>query len=197
MAQHIIVQASEVWGLFQREREALATHQRKIGENPEFGAEVFLEESDGKPNIVAYLDDEEVYSELCVSESDCKTTVQKFYDEYLTEKVLNRYFGEDEEDDYTHFEEQSEIDDREAELDMAVEDFLSIALDGFNLDDVVDMSDEICEDIKEHFLEYLARKWSLPIRRPMYLEDEDGEEFFEEYPYECMEFEDEDNPIYK
>lgn len=197
MAQHIIVQSSEVWGLFQREREVLATHQRKIGENPEFGAEVFLEESDGKPNIVAYLDDEEVYSELCVSESDCKTTVQKFYDEYLTEKVLNRYFGEEDEDDYTHFEEQSEIDDREAELDMAVEDFLGVVLDGFSLDDVVDVSDEICEDIKEHFLEYLARKWCLPIRRPMYLEDEDGEEFFEEYPYECMEFEDEDNPIYK
>lgn len=197
MAQHIIVQSSEVWGLFQREREALATHQMKIGENPEFGAEVFLEESGGKPNIVAYLDDEEVYSELCVSESDCKTTVQKFYDEYLTEKVLNRYFGEDEEDDYTHFEEQSEIDDREAELDMAVEDFLGVVLEGFSLDDVVDVSDEICEDIKEHFLEYLARKWCLHIRRPMYLEDEYGEEFFEEYPYECMEFDDEDNPIYK
>lgn len=197
MAQHIIVQSSEVWGLFQREREVLATHQMKIGENPEFGAEVFLEESGGKPNIVAYLDDEEVYSELCVSESDCKTTVQKFYDEYLTEKVLNRYFGEEEEYDYTHFEEQSEIDDREAELDMAVEDFLGVVLEDFSLDDVVDVSDEICEDIKEHFLEYLARKWCLHIRRPMYLEDEDGEEFFEEYPYECMEFDDEDNPIYK
>lgn len=196
MAQHIFVEASEVWGLFQREKEELKRHERKIAENPEFGAAIYLTEENDRPSIVAYLDDEQVYAELCVSESDCRTTVQKFYSEYLTDKVLERYFGEDE-DDYTHFEEQSEIDDREAELDMAVEDFIGVVLDGFCLDEVADISDEICEDVKEHFLEYLARKWSLPIRRPMYLEDEDGEEFFEEYPYECMEFDDEDNPIYK
>ena len=27
--------------------------------------------------------------------------------------------------------------------------------------------------------------------------NKDGEEFFTEYPYECMIFDDEDNPIYK
>jgi hypothetical protein len=43
----------------------------------------------------------------------------------------------------------------------------------------------------------MARKWGLMIRRPMFLEDEAGEEFFEEFPYDCIEFEDEDNPIYK
>lgn len=201
MAQHIIVQASEVWDLFQRKREFLETNQMKIAENNEFGVEIFLEESRGKPNIIAYLDDDEIYSELCMSESDCEITVQMFYDEYLTEKIINKYFGEQEDgcayDGLTHFEKQSEIDSREAELDMAVEDFLSVALDGFVLDDVVDISGVICEDVKEHFLEYLARKWRLHIRRPMYLEDDGGEEFFEEYPYECMEFDDEDNPIYK
>lgn len=198
MAQHILVEASDVWGLFQKEKEELSGHERKIADNPEFGAVVCLSEEQGKPNIIAYLDDEEVYEELCVSESDCKMTVQKFYDEYLTEKVLNRYFGEEEEEDYTHLEEQTEIDERESELDDAVLYFLEIAMDmsGYTLDDFTDEADEIYEDVKDHFLEYLARKWGLPIRRPMYLEDEDGEEFFEEYPYDCMEFDDEDNPIY-
>lgn len=27
--------------------------------------------------------------------------------------------------------------------------------------------------------------------------NEDGDDFFEEYPYECMVFEDEDNPVYQ
>ena len=31
----------------------------------------------------------------------------------------------------------------------------------------------------------------------MILEDENGEEFFEEYPYDCMEFDDPDNPVYE
>ena len=56
---------------------------------------------------------------------------------------------------------------------------------------------EVYDDLKEHFLEYMARKWGLVIHRPMFLEDENGEEFYEDYPYDCIEFEDEDNPIYK
>lgn len=204
MAAHILVEASEVWDLFHREFFASnkpRLYERKIAENPELGTAIFMTGEEGKPNIAAYLDNEAVYEELCISELDCKTTVQKFYDDYLTEKFLNRYLDEDAEDDEdeqgTHFAQQSEIEDREAELDMAVDDFLSVAIDGLSLADFADEADVVCEDVKDHFCEYLARKWGLPIRRPMYLEDEDGEDFYAEYPYICMEFDDEDNPIYQ
>ena len=90
------------------------------------------------------------------------------------------------------------IAERELELDDAV----SMLLDTVIEEDVAMFlgpeADEICEDIKDHILEYLYRKHGISTRRPMVLEDtETGEDFFEEYPYEHMEFEDEDNPMYK
>lgn len=60
-----------------------------------------------------------------------------------------------------------------------------------------DESFEIAEDVLDHMCEYLYRKYGISARRPMILEDENGEEFFEEYPYECMEFDDPDNPVYE
>ena len=59
-----------------------------------------------------------------------------------------------------------------------------------------DVIEEIADDVKEHTLEYIARRHGLPIYRPMYLEDEDGKDFYSEYPYEEMIFEDY-NPIYE
>lgn len=201
MSARIYVETSDVWELFQRCKDDLLKHERKIAENQEYGVAIYLtDDGHGYPNIIASLDDEEVYSEMCISESDCKVTTQKFYDEYLSERILDRYFGEDDdaanEEWVSHLEEEEEIDDRESELDAAVYDFLTVVLDGILVEEMVDGADEILEDIKEHFLEYIARKWDLPVRRPMYLEDNDGV-FYEEYPYECMEFDDEDNPIYK
>lgn len=200
--ENIIVQAEDVWKTAQSEWAQLRTHLKKIAENPEFGVVIYLTVDNELVQILVYVDDNELYSEQCVSELDCKTTARKIYGEYLSEKVLDKFFGEEEEEEglddeeYTRYEEESEMEEREAEIDCAVIDFLTTILEA-DLDKFVDDADMIYEDCKEHFLEYLNRKWGFEIRRPMYLEDENGEEFYEEYPYECMEFEDEDNPIYK
>ena len=53
--------------------------------------------------------------------------------------------------------------------------------------------EDVIEDCKEHFLEYMYRKHHLDIYRPMELEDDDGV-FFKEYPYEYIEFS--DAPLY-
>ena len=58
-------------------------------------------------------------------------------------------------------------------------------------------ADKISDDIKELVCEYLYRKYNISVYRPMYLEDEDGKEFFVEHPYEHMVFNDHDNPLYK
>lgn len=200
-AERIIVQAEDVWKVFQAEKQQLRTKLKEIAENPGFNVVVYLTEENERAQIVVYIDDAEFYSEQCVSELDCKTTVRKIYEQYLTDKVLNVYFGDDEEDEkldeeYSQYEAESDIEERELEIDVALLDFLDAVLEA-NIDELVDDADVICEDCKEHFLEYLARKWGFDIHRPMYLEDENGEEFFEEFPYGCMEFDDPDNPIYK
>lgn len=99
-------------------------------------------------------------------------------------------------DEYEQYQIETKIEDREKEIDDSFQDFMYTVLE-FDLEKVLDNPEEIYEDCKEHFLEYIARKWGLAIRRPMILEDDNGDEFFEEYPYDCMEFDDEDNPIYK
>lgn len=199
--EQIIIPAEDVWKTAQSEWAQLRTHLKKIAENPEFGVVIYLTVDSELAQIVVYIDDNEFYSEQCVSELDCKTTVRKIFDEYLGEKVLNKFLGEEDDEElddeeYTRYEEESEIDEREAEIYEAVVSFLSTILET-DIDSFVDDADLIYEDCAEHFLEYLSRKWGFEIRRPMYLEDDNGEEFYEEYPYECMEFEDEDNPIYK
>ena len=191
--EQIIIPAEDVWKTAQSEWAQLRTHLKKIAENPEFGVVIYLTVDSELAQIVVYIDDNEFYSEQYVSELDCKTTARKIYDEYLGEKVLNKFLGEEEDDEelddeeYTRYEEESEIDEREAEIYEAVVSFLSTILET-DIDSFVDDADLIYEDCAEHFLEYLSRKWGFEIRRPMYLEDENGEEFYEEYPYECMEF---------
>lgn len=206
----ITIQPEEVWEFFQPKKKELKTKMLRIAENFDFGVKVFLTESAGHPKFVVEMDDEEVYSETCIGKEDTRETANRIYNKYLTSQVINEVFGELEDDDVdappdeedyddieiTRMGEEEEIDDREMELDSAIYDFVSEVLDA-PLEDCVTNADEIYDDLKEHFLEYMARKWGLVIRRPMFLEDENEEEFFEEFPYDCIEFEDEDNPIYK
>jgi len=209
----ITIQPEDVWEFFQPRKKELKTKMLRIADNIDYGVKVFLTESAGHPKIVVEMDDEEVYSETCIGKEDTRETTNRVYNKYLTSQVINEVFGEQEDDaaddadmppdeeDYDEIEldrmeMEEEIDEREMELDEAIYNFVETVLDA-PLDDFITNADEVYDDLKEHFLEYMARKWGLMIRRPMFLEDEAGEEFFEEFPYDCIEFEDEDNPIYK
>ena len=200
MAKRIIVEASGVWKIFHEREKQLGGFPMMIAENTEVGIEIWMDAYEGCPNISVSLDCEEIYSELCVGEHDCKITVQQIYNDYLSDGALERImFGEEDEPSVFDIDEQEmEIECREEALDMAFAELIDIVTDyqvaqtnGWH------NIDEIYDDIKEHTLEYIARRWCLPVLRPMFLEDENGETFYEDYPYECMEFEDEDNPLYK
>lgn len=194
-------EAQEIWPMFSRDKLSLLSRMRVLAENPEYGVVIYLtaEAKEGSlyPSIEVYFDDDEIYSELAVSEQDCKNTVSKIYREYLDdEKLFNvameKLYGDapsatGEEDD----DREAEINDREDELTDAVYEFIHVALDK---SPASSFDDEMIEDCKEHFLEYIARKWAARVYRPMVLEDDKGE-FFEEYPYEHIEFGD-NNPIY-
>ena len=145
------------------------------------------ESAEGKAVSVSVMSHGEVIRDMQLDSADeCKEYVEELYSEYSDASKLT-----DEE------EIEDAITEREDELDQAVMDFLATVLgEGFyDLDS--DSNGEIVEDCKEHFLEYIARKFSISIYRPMYLEDEDGTDFYTDTPYENMVFDDEDNPIYK
>lgn len=187
----------EVWPAFQANKTA-EDNSLLIAENTDYGIEISVVQDGDLPVIIVCSDDEDVFQEAVVSQNDCEQTVKKVYENYLDGHGVVQYFLDNDkpQEDSTSEEildEETEILDREDELQMAMLDFLQVVMDGCVIDD-----DEVISDCVDHFLEYIARKWGYQdIRRPMILEDEDGEEFFEEYPYEVMEYDDPDNPIYQ
>lgn len=201
MAALIHYDPTEIWDIFQCDKEKLRNTMKEIAENPDFDVTIFLTETDRGtqmfPNIVVYMEGDQLYEEAAVNEGDCIQTVRKIYFEYLTEdRIINNVIASsDKTADDTDHDIQDDIDKREDELDDAVFNFLTNILD-CPLECITEEADEIYEDFKEHALEYLARKWDLKIFRPMILEDENGEEFVEDYPYDVMEYDDPDNPLY-
>lgn len=197
MSAKYFVEAQGVWDFIQDKQPALY----KLAENPTYGIEVYV--SWDVPNIEISVEADGVILFVGTADSaeSCEELVSRVYSEYTTNSIVNTLLTESEEDRINsevedELSEDDKIEEREAELDDAVYYFVSAVLGDF-FDDVLDELGELCDDLKEHFLEYMARKHGLAIYRPMYLEDENGEDFFEEYPYECMEFDDEDNPVYK
>ena len=194
--EKIVLSPSQVWSYIQNNREELKKEMVEIASNDEYGVVVYVTIDDCIPTVVVQADDIEVYSEGIVSPTDCESTVTKIYDDYLTGRITEIIASMEEEGlDNADLDREIMIEDREAELDDAFYALLATVCDS---DDYVELSfdDEMMDDIKEHVLEYIHRKWGVDIRRPMFLEDEDGDEFFEEYPYFHMEFDDEDNPLY-
>ena len=197
MSVMVYHEPEEVWGLYLENLDSGGTFFEELATNTQYGIEIHASVNRfNELEIEVMADGKEVYSEFIIGEKDCVRTVNKAYNTYLYESFVNNYINEENNEQESSEEEENQllIDDREEELDLYVSDFCSGVL-GFN--SLYEFEEEDLEDIKEHFLEYLYRKHNVPIYRPMYLEDENGEEFFEEYPYECMEFEDEKNPVYE
>lgn len=185
MNQRIILQPSEVWDHCQANQEDLVSNMHEIASYTEYGIVIYLSVNErALPCITVEADDTEIYSECVVDATDCYKAVQTIYEEYLTSKVFEVISKLDEERDFTAFDEEYAISERETELDTAVWEFLEVVF-GEQYVELDDMS-EITEDVKEHILEYIAMNHHLHIYRPMILEDENGEDFYEEYPYECM-----------
>lgn len=197
MAQKIILQPDEVWDYFVEHEEECDECMFEIASCYEYGTAVYLSRSSkGIGCIIVEADDQEVYNEEVIDAEDTKKTVQKVYDDYLTDKVIEILSDFEPQEDDTLQDQEDEIAMREEELDNLIWDFVMGVFGGETYADF-DCTGEVLDDLKDHFLEYMYRKHGFDIYRPMVLEDEDGTEFFEEYPYEHMVFDDEDNPMYK
>lgn len=193
MERKISITPSEVWDYFCKYKNDLISSMHEIASNYAYGTKIYVTNDNGLLKIIVCADDEEIYGTFISNKGICEETVEKIYDNYLTYNaiaILAGGYNDDASDAESALDD--EIGEREMELDDAVFDLLYVVTE-----DSVIVDEEIVDDVKEHILEYIARKHGIPIRRPMFLEAEDGTEFYAEYPYPSMIFEDEDNPIYK
>jgi hypothetical protein len=217
MAANIIIEPENIWDYFEENLDSLETIMHTVAENKEYGTEICLTNDGGLPCFVVTADDVEAETATCWEKTNCIFEAKRLYDWYLTDKAVQaiadaldtkeaRKFSDvyDDEgfyDEYDYSTEdesllmlEEEIDDRESDLRWAIGNFLETVLSDSNVSG--DEYIEIEEDCLEHFLEYIHLKHGLDIYRPMWIKYEDGSEEFEEFPYENLAFDDEDNPIY-
>lgn len=191
----IIVKPEEIWDYFDKRRAGLIKTMQPVAINEEYDVTIYLTNNSGLPSLVVESENIESVEFIITDKESCVATVQEVYDLYLTEQFLTVVMEEAESDDEELSESDiaEEISQREDDLTGCVLRFIEDALDEDNQILYTDLIDDIVEDCKEHFLEYLYRKHGVSTYRPMELEDEDGV-FIEDYPYEYMEFE--PSPLY-
>lgn len=177
----------EVWDYFIKHKEELESSMEPIAENGDFDVVIYLTNEKGSPALFiesSNFDSTDVYIEN--DEESCLIAIQDAYKTYLTDEVVNVIMESVEAD------REDDIEDRESDLTSITTRFIEDIL-GESPILYSDLIEDVIEDCKEHFLEYMYRKHHLDIYRPMELEDDDGV-FFEEYPYEYIEFS--DAPLY-
>ena len=180
----IALEPAKVWDYYQRNAGKLQSSMHEIASNDEFGVKIYITASSyGDAQVIVEMDDDREEITTVSSAEECERVCKSVYADYLTSAVVSSAVqAEDEEIDRAN-EEEFLIEAREQEINDAIFDFLMEVAGG--------VDGEIMVPFKEHILEYLARDMNQPIYRPMYLEDENGEEFFSEYPYEDMIYDDE------
>ena len=201
MGKIITVDASLVWRYYVENSIILASKMLVIARNDEYGVKIYITtDSEYRPIILVTADDSTVYEEN-VTKNDCERTVSKIYDSYLTNKAIENLDPSinADDDDGEEYDEETDIEEiiehREDELDMAISDMFCVI---FGDDPILDtIEDKVLEDVKEHILNYLYLRHGLEIYRPMYVDYGNGEEEFEEYPYEHLDIENSYSVVYK
>ena len=198
--QKIVYDPSEIYEVFQEEKLDIANHRLLVAENDYF--QIFLDcmasksleyigmmviESEG------YIIEEDFFED----EKECNDIFEKAYINYiLTETVVEKAEEEENVNDTIYDKDGKlniayvdEIEQREGDLTLAVINFIDAISD---TQMSYALTDEEVEEIKDHFIEYLYRKFGLSIFRPMEIVMDNGDEVYEEYPYPKLRFE---NPI--
>ena len=191
------VPRDKVWDFFYENKEHLQRDgvMMLLAANDEYGTSIYISEEDGLPQFVVLMEDDPVFQTEVLTKAECSKTAAELYDKYLTAAVVSEYIDKDipADDEDEEEDKLSVIDHREQELYDAAYNFLA---DTIGNDYSPTVIEGVVQDFLDHSLEYLYRKHKIEAYRPMFLEDDKGE-FFEEFPYASMVFEDADNPLYK
>ena len=189
----IILQPYECWDYAMENADELLGENHIIATEYDFGVEILISVHDHLPAFEVYADDDLIYSTFALNQDDCVEVVEELYNDYLDDFLstvtLNQFKNEEDMIE----KEREAIEVQESAIDLAIEDFLDIVCEGF---DNASFTDWQLEDIKDHFCEYVARKFDVRVYRPMYLTDAQGYDFYVDYTYGSMIFEYEGNPVY-
>lgn len=184
MATIIYIEPEEAWDYVEEHKEKSDMDVPIcFAEDTIYGIQVEVSFNDGVP-WVTVSDGDDWLETLEIEKDDA---------EELFKDIYKMYLGEDEKlQEKAEYSTPSEysfkdsIQDRDDELDIAVEDFF-IAVWGSQCMKLYTKED--IRDFKERALKHLADKYpERQIFRPMVLVDEMGKEVFEEYPYNEWEF---------
>lgn len=154
-----------------------ATESRILAEDKENGIVVSMYDDGGYPKIIVMCDD------LPIDEATLDDPIEAAYQM----EELYKEYTEGEGAPESKMTQQEAIDYREQELLDAMTDMLGVVLE-MNTSQTEKFYEGEIPGILDDFLEYLYKKRGTDLHRPMILVDDNDEEFFEEYPYSCMEF---------
>ncbi len=196
------VQASDVWDYFQENKDQLRNEARLIAGDDDYGVEIFLTSKENRPYFEVYVDGDETEEQYAIDAIDCLDTVEQLYGDYIEDflhtMIDNQFAREYEDDD----EKSPDIEEFESDIDQALAEQEAIDLQESQIDETLEtfleticegliktlFTDEQFEEIKDFFCEYIARKYHKVVYRPMYVEDEHGQEEYVDYPYEEYTF---------
>lgn len=189
----------EVWDLFCANEEEIAETKWILAQNTETDSCICLSASyigsRFYPEVIVFVNDEEVYSETAVSSFDCEEMVEKIYLSYLADRdilidsIVDGIYGCDDPDppfdDISDYETEMIINEREDELHDLTEDFLS-DLAGINISQLYGSraASYMVDGVLDFLCEFLWKTYKMPVYRPAIFEDENGTAYLEDYPYE-------------
>ena len=189
MSRGVVYKPDEVWSYFVDNCEDMVIQgeEHMIAESDEYKIYITSSE-DCTTGIVRVYDtpDEDLISEDLFGEVECEEIIQNIYDEFINTCKTK--------DTKSLFEEhKDEILDSEDNLTDAVTYFIHEAVSATvptcrlsTMKDDLGITDEEIEEAKNHFLEYLYIKLGIDLYRPMIVQFDDGEKFFE-HPYSHLE----------
>ena len=202
--QRIVYDPEEIWEVFQDEKIDIAEHRLLVAENDDFQVylDCMISQSLEYVGMMVIQSGEYVIEEdFFEDEKECNDIFEKAFINYIlietstvveeteTEKKENVYDTIYDKDGKLNIFYVDEIEQREGDLSLAVINFIDAISD---TQMSYALTDEEVDEIKDHFIEYLYRKFGLSIYRPMELVMDNGDEVYEEYPYPKLRFE---NPI--
>lgn len=186
---------SEVYEVFQDEKEAIAKQRIEVAKSNSYAVylDCMVSMSGGYTGMLVVESDGYVIEEdFFENEKECNDIFEKAFINYIFTEETTVIDKEDVNSFYDKYGNldtyyADEIEQREGDLDLAVVNFI---------DEVSEtcvssaLTEEQIGEIKDHFLEYLYRKFGLSVYRPMEIVMDNGSEIYEEYPYPKLRFED-------
>lgn len=188
----IHIQPCDLWDYFKS--HAIQLEQKPVVCATSGEMEIWLSNDDGIMSFTVFENDIELASFEIFDQDDIP--------EQYVRALMMLGFDEDEicddgdggfafENDDAETDDDSETDDEKQDLIFEREEELETILTNTIYDVLGDDGDNVSEKditeatmlLKEVVCDLLAKKYGMPIYRPMWLVDEDGTKFFEEYPY--------------